>query len=40
MSSLMYLTSLIAGVEGGSSIPVQLAELKFLYQLIEKEKEI
>lgn len=37
MSAAEYLKSLIAGVEMGSSIPVQLSELTFLLALIESE---
>jgi hypothetical protein len=32
-----YLQSLIAGMEMGSSIPVQLSELKFLMALLESK---
>ena len=35
MTPSEYLQSLIAGQEIGSSIPVQLSELKFLMALIE-----
>ena len=35
MTPKKYLQSLIAGQESGSSIPVQLSELKFLMALIE-----
>jgi hypothetical protein len=38
MTAAEYLQSLIAGVEMGSEIPVQLSELKLLLALLESEK--
>lgn len=40
MSAADYLKSLIAGVEMGSSIPVQLSELTFLLALMNAEAKI
>lgn len=39
MKPIDYLKSLIAGMEMGSEIPVQLSELKFLMALIEANEE-
>jgi hypothetical protein len=38
MSQIDYLKSLIAGMEMGSEIPVQLSELKLLLTLLENSK--
>jgi hypothetical protein len=37
MASIEYLKSLIAGMEMGSEIPVQLSELKLLLALMEQK---
>jgi len=34
-----YIASLIAGIESGSSIPVQVSELELLLILIERDKK-
>lgn len=39
MKPIDYLKSLIAGMEMGSEIPVQLSELKFLMALIEANEK-
>ena len=36
MDAITYLKSLIAGMEMGSEIPVQLSELKLLLTLLEE----